>query len=194
MKAASRRLCLPLGIAFVTFVGIACAPHSKRATEPDPHIQRLANSAFGVLETSGFSYAFATAECGPTDGPAVAVYLSDERSDSVPPTTRYIRVTVWYDAKVLAQERVQWQESRGPGEAVLCSPGSCAAMKSGHVDFGAVNAGKSVEGELDFLFTNGIRIRKRFHAGWRPNRFVCGLDAQGERDALLTTLEKSHER
>jgi hypothetical protein len=178
MKAASRRQCLLLGITVLAVVGIHCARHSKRAAEPDPQIQRLANSAFGVLQTSGFSHAFATADCGPTDGPAVAVYLSDERSDSVPPTTRYIRVRIWYDANLLAQERFQWQESRGPGEAVLCSRGSCAAMKSGHVDFGAVKAGESVEGELDFLFTNGIRIRKRFHAGWRPNRFVCGLDAR----------------
>ena len=66
-------------------------------------------------------------------------------------------------------------------------------MKSGHIDFGTVKAGKSLEGELDLLFTNGIRVRKRFHAadslqlpvttqvsGTVANRFVKAMISIGK--------------
>jgi len=136
----SRRFLFAMGILVAVDVG--CARHAKPAADPDAeHIQRLAASAFGVLQTNGYSYAFVTGHCGPTDGPGMALYLLDQRHDAVPPTTKYIRVRIWQEADSLAHQKVQWQESRGPGDADICSAGSCAAMKSGHIDFGTVKAG-----------------------------------------------------
>jgi hypothetical protein len=125
--------------------------------------------------TDGFSYAFATGDCGPTDLPAVAFYLLDEHDDSIPPKTnsRYIRVRVFSDRESLTDERLEWAGSRGPGDAQLCSNGSCDAMTSGYVNVGEVRVGKAVEGELDLRFTNDMRVRKRFHGHWVRSRFMC---------------------
>jgi hypothetical protein len=161
-------------VAILAAAEVNCAQRAKTAPEPDPLVERLASPPLRDLQTTGFRYAFATPTCGATDGPAVALYLLDERSDAVPSmTTKYIRVKLDGDPALRAHSSINWRESRGP-QGVLCSGGSCVALNEGRIHFGAVKPGKSVEGELCLRFTDGSQIRKRFHAHWRPSRFICG--------------------
>jgi len=175
-------------MAVLIAVDVGCARHPKPASDPEQQrTERLAKRAFGVPQTDGYAYAFATGDCAPNDGPAVSLYLLDARSDSMPPKGRYLRVTIYPDLRVtiypdyrdrvdsLAHQSFRWQESRGPGVAVLCSEGSCASMNQGQIVFGAVKRGSWLEGQLDLQFTNGIRIRRTFHANWQAKSVVvCG--------------------
>ena len=167
MNARARIL---LGISIVLAVETACAQRALPAVDDpsDARVEKLAASAFGVLQTDGYAHAFAISACGPTDGPAVSLYLVNGRNDRVPPATTYIRVTLSLpDADVgsLAHQSFQWDVSpAGVGE--LCSSGSCAAVKRGHIEFGGVDSHR-VGGYLDLHFTNDIRVRRSFRAGWR---------------------------
>jgi hypothetical protein len=127
------------------------------------------------LETESYSHALAAHSCGPTDGPALTLYLLDTQSKVIPPSTRYVRVTVYQDPSLLAHQRIEWQGSAGLGEAVRCSPDSCVAVNSGHVNFGSIKTGKSVDGDADLHFSDGVQVRQRFHARWPRSRVVvCG--------------------
>jgi hypothetical protein len=162
------------GIAIFIELAVACVHPAQRAADPElERIQRLARLS-PLVVTDGYSYAFATGDCDPADHPVMALYLLDQHDDAVPPKTRHIRVRVFEDPASLTHQRIQWHESRGPGVAYLCSNGSCDAMTFGHIDFGVVKPGKSLEGELDLRFTNDIRVRKRFHARWLPTVGMCG--------------------
>jgi hypothetical protein len=162
------------GVAILAAAAIDCAQRAKTSSEPDPLVEKFASPSLGDLQTAGFSHAFATPTCGATDGPAIALYLLDERSDAVPPTAaKYIRVEISGDPALMAHQSIQWRESRGP-QGVLCSGGSCAALTEGRIDLGAVKPGKTVEGELYLRFTDGSRVKRRFHARWRPSLSVCG--------------------
>lgn len=159
-------------LAILLAGSISCA--KPTAIETDAlRMQRLASSG-PVLDTEEYSNAFATTACGPTDFPGLALYLLDTSSKVIPPTTRYIRVTIYQDPRLLAHTRIEWRESRGPGEAVRCSAGSCGPVNSGRIDFGNIKTGKSVDGELNLHFTNGIQVHQRFHARWHPTRVICG--------------------
>jgi hypothetical protein len=172
MNARARIL---LGISIVLAVDTACAQRASPAVDPsDARVEKLAASAFGVLQTDGYAHAFAISACGPTDGPAVSLYLVNGRYDEVPPATTYIRVTLSLpDADVgsLAHQSFRWDVSPA-GVGVLCSSGSCAAVKRGHIEFGAVDP-RRVDGHLDLHFTNDIRVRRSFRAGWRRARWTC---------------------
>jgi hypothetical protein len=166
MNARARIL---LGISIVLAVETACAQRASPAVDPsDARVEKLAASAFGVLQTHGYAHAFAKSACGPTDGPAVSLYLVNGRYDEVPPATTYIRVTFSLpvaDVGLLAHQSFQWDVSpAGVGE--LCSSGSCAAVKRGHIEFGGVDSHR-VDGYLDLHFTNDIRVRRSFRADWR---------------------------
>jgi hypothetical protein len=79
----TRRRHLLFGILALPGGGTGCASHAPPTLDPDKaRIERLAGSAFGVLQTDGFSYAFATPACGPTDGPAITLYLLDAPDDA----------------------------------------------------------------------------------------------------------------
>jgi len=171
---ATRRIRLLAGLALMVTSGTDCAHRTRRAADPTTEqVERLAASAFGVLHTNGLSHAFAVPACGPTDGPAVTLYLSDARTDVIPPTSRHVRLTISRERASMSHQTLKWVDSRGPGEAALCVDGSCAAMTAGQIDFGQVDA-RRIDGTIDLLFTNGIRIRKQFRGAWRHVPVICG--------------------
>lgn len=162
--------------ALIVAVTAGCS-QPKPITDPEQErIDRLTRRLVPELVTKGFSYALAAGDCGPTDLPAMSLYLLDDHEDAVPPRTqsKYIRVRVFLEPAALAHERVEWRSSRGPGVAELCLNGSCDAMTDGYIDFGDVNVGHSIEGELDLRFTNDVRVRKRFGGHWSQRPVICG--------------------
>ena len=156
-------------------VSTSCVHHATPVADPEQErIDRLARRLSPVLVTNGYTHAVARAGCGPTDGPALDLYLFHKQDEAFPPKTAHIRVQVSIDPQSLSHQHLEWKDSRGPGTAVLCAKDSCDAMTSGRIDFGVVKPGKSAEGELDLRFTNDVRVRQQFHARWRARGFVCG--------------------
>jgi hypothetical protein len=127
------------------------------------------------LDIERYSHAFATYACGPTDGPAFNLYLLDTNSKKLPPKRRYIRVTIYQVPELVAHQRLEWQAFPTFGQVVRCSDGSCLAANAGHIAFGNVKPGMSVDGEIDLHFTNGVEVRQHFRARWaRTPVVVCG--------------------
>ena len=155
----------------VIAASVACGDH----TDPNhARMEAVRASAVGTLQADGYPHSFAVSDCGPTDGLAVDIYLVDSQRENVTPDDTHIRVTIWEAAEKLSQTTSRWQASRGPGTGEMCVRGTCAAMTDGHVDVGKVNA-ETIEGEIDLRFTNDIRVRQRFRAGFlRQRRIVCG--------------------
>ena len=159
---------------FMTLAAACVHPAPPAADPEQQRTEKLVSRLSPLVVTNGYSYAIAIGDCDPTDHPALSLYLLDEHQDAIPSKTKHIRVRVWQAPALLAHQRVKWQESRGPGEAALCSNGACDAMTSGQIDFGVVEAGTSVEGELDLRFTNDVRVRTRFRARWLSTGAICG--------------------
>jgi hypothetical protein len=156
--------------AILAATEINCAKPTPTVDPDQDRVDRLVTRAYGVPVTEGYSYAVATVVCGQAGSRDVAIYLLDHSSDPIPPLTgRYLRLTLftaWEEAGSLAHQSFRWQASRGPGDAVLCSAGACAAMNQGRVDIDAVRTGHWIEGNLDLRFTNDMLVRRHFHATW----------------------------
>src|SRR5690349_4401105 len=133
-------------------------------------------TGYATADVERYSHAFVSLACAPNDGPAFNLYLLDTRSKALPPKERYIRITIYQDPDLLAHQHLAWQAIPTFGQVVRCSDGSCLAANSGQIDFGTIKTGKSVEGELDLHFTNGVEVRQRFRSGWKSRRVVvvCG--------------------
>jgi hypothetical protein len=163
-----------IGIWVIVTVGIGGCGHPK----PDPEqerLDRLTRRLVPTLVTKGFSHAFAMNDCGPSDGPAMAIYLLDQHDDAIPPKTAYIRVRLDFEPATFDHESALWERGRGLGIGELCSHGACQAISSGRIDFGEIKAGKSVEGLLDLSFTNDVRVRTKFRGRWVNRPYVCGF-------------------
>jgi hypothetical protein len=114
----------------------------------------------------GFTHAAAVAACGPTDGPAIAIYLSPNPVESPqvnPPVVRiYINQAV---------EQVGGQAWRvGAGAETLASFQSAGNIsenaKSGYVITNSVSADKTIEGTVNLTFPSAGHIGGSFHAEW----------------------------
>ena len=150
-------------VASVAALGVAGAREADRGAQPAPDRTDVAAPAVRMGPPNEYSYAFATPDCAPWDGPAVVLYLLDSKSDTVPPTARHVRVAIWKGQSDLAHHTFRWPASPQPGAAARCSSAeSCEDVTDGQIAFGGVAPDSSVAGEVDFRFANGDRVRKAF--------------------------------
>jgi len=168
----SMKRAAPIAFVVAIAVGLACSHHGQHTDPNDARIEKLRASAFGTLQIGGFPHSFATPECGPGDGPGFSIYLLDTRRKNVTPNDSYIRLTIYNDAKALEGASLKWEASLGPGVGEWCVKGTCAAIREGQVDIGAVNT-ETIDGEIDLLFTNTIRVRQRFQARRLHTVLIC---------------------
>jgi hypothetical protein len=162
-------------VASVAAAAAACAREADHAAQPAPLGTGEPAPPVSGVPANEYSYAFATPDCAPWDGPAVVLYLLDSKSDAVPPVTRHVRVAIWKSLTELPRHTFRWPASPQPGAAARCSSGdSCEDVTEGQVAFGAVDPDKSLAGEVDLRFANGDRVRKAFKASWQPRRIGCG--------------------
>jgi hypothetical protein len=129
-----------------------------------------------------YDYSFITNICSPTDFSGVAVYLLNSRSTTVPPVGEHVRVEMWGALGTFAHKMFRWPGG-GPtfdyakpalGDVRLCAAsGLCRSASEGYVVLDGVAPYRvtpthPVEGELDFQFDNGQKVRQRFKAAVGP--------------------------
>jgi hypothetical protein len=129
----------------------------------------------GILEPpAGLSHAAATQDCGPTDGPAVAIYLAPAPVESLEPPAPYVRISVWQPLERLVGR--SWVV--GGGE-----PDGSAAFHPTAADFELATSGRvvnavapdnAVEGSVDLRFPSAGRVRGGFRAVWLSRAVLCG--------------------
>ena len=135
-------------------------------------------SSSGIVEAGvGLSHAVAAQSCGPTDGPAVSIYLTSAEVSTLEPPAPYVRIEIIQPLDRLTERA--WTLS-GPaadadGAAIYytSSEGSEIAT-SGRVTVSAVSQDRTIEGYADLRFPSLGRVRGEFTAAWNPRVTMCG--------------------
>jgi hypothetical protein len=136
----------------------------------------LACSSDAIFQPpGGFAHAAATRFCGPTDGPAVAIYLSPVPVESLQPPTPYVRVAVWQPLERLAGG--SWLVAIGDTAAAawyFTAPGDFAVATSGQVTVDLVEPDTTLQGSVDLRFPSAGRVTRSFRAAWISRAPLCG--------------------
>jgi hypothetical protein len=122
-----------------------------------------------------FTYAAAQFQCGPADGPAVAIYLAPMPVGSLEPSTPYVRIYVPVALNHLTG-RI-WPISDGNSEASAWfrpNGSSSELATSGYMSVSSIDPDNSVSGTVDIRFPDAGRIRSVFRAKWLPQPALCG--------------------
>lgn len=125
---------------------------------------------------AGLPHSVATRSCGPTDGPAVAIYLTRIPMDEVsPPPSPSVVISIL--APVTQIEGRGWDVSQDSqtGSAVWIDNANAFQSASyGGVIIRAVLADTTIEGSVDLVFPDAGRVRGGFRAKWISSSFRCG--------------------
>ncbi|HKO47174.1 MAG TPA: hypothetical protein VJV79_05595 [Polyangiaceae bacterium] len=122
-----------------------------------------------------FPHALAQHACGPTDGPAVAVFLARDAAESPPPATPYVRV--YLDKSVDELDGHTWSvagdNSQG-GAWYYSSTDASEPATSGYMSATSVSDGTVIEGNVNLTFPKAGHVSGGFRAQLFPNPNLCG--------------------
>jgi hypothetical protein len=121
-----------------------------------------------------FPFALATRECGPADGPAVAIYLVRDTMPALPPGGARVRVYVWHALDELPGRSWAVGGDSPDGFAEYWDGAGETTPLRGTVTVAAVRADSTVEGEVDLVSGGAFAVRGGFRAAWRPRVLMCG--------------------
>jgi hypothetical protein len=122
-----------------------------------------------------FVYAAAVAQCGPADGPAVAIYLAPNPVGSIEPSPPFVRVYVPVRLDQLAGH--VWPISSVNTEAAAWFRPNASTFElaeTGYMIVTSVDSDNTVKGSVDLRFPDAGHIKSSFRAKWRPNNILCG--------------------
>jgi hypothetical protein len=114
--------------------------------------------------------------CAPWDGPAVALFLTDQPAVATYPTPPYSAITVYKGvSEVMGRHFTVSPDSQNVGYANACpAVGDCQPARSASVTFHQLDADSTVEVEyrIDFALNRIVsgRVRARLH----PAAGFCG--------------------
>lgn len=137
---------------------------------------------------------YAQSSCGPADGPAVELYVTDTmpsgaprlwldsiarirgpHPDSVvtPGEPNVLRVLIWESVSRLPGRRFEVASERPPwGDATLCDARSCMPLEAGSIRFEHWD-GDLLQGRYE-IRAGGLTKTGRFRAQWVEQVFLCG--------------------
>lgn len=120
----------------------------------------------------GFMYSAAAAECGPADGPAVAIYLAPSSGGANDLSAPYVRVYVPVSVNQLTGV---WPIATNTEAAAWFHPSGSTYefAESGYMFVSSVDSDNTVTGSVDLRFPNSGHINTAFRAKFRPNNMLC---------------------
>jgi len=123
----------------------------------------------------GFVYAAAMAQCGPADGPAVAIYLTPNPVGSIEPIAPFVRVYVPVQLDQLTGR--MWPIASGNTEAAAWfhpDASTYELAETGYMIVNSVDSESTITGLVDLHFPDAGHIRSQFRATWVPSHALCG--------------------
>ena len=135
----------------------------------------LACSSDGVIgPSSRFQHAAATFACGPADGPALAIYLSQYPMTGDDPPGAFVRMYV----QGMVDEIVgkMWQISTGSNVAASFNSGATNDSEyatGGYLLVSSGSAGRTLEGTVDIQFPKAGHLQRAFRAEWIQSNIMC---------------------
>jgi hypothetical protein len=123
------------------------------------------------------SHAVAAQSCGPTDGPAVSIYLTSAAVSSLEPPAPYVRINILQPLDHLTERA--WTLNGAAGDAdgaaiYYTDDAGSEIATSGQVTVSAVGADSTIDGFADLRFPTLGRVRGEFHAEWNSRAAMCG--------------------
>ncbi|MEA2764233.1 MAG: hypothetical protein QOK07_637 [Gemmatimonadaceae bacterium] len=121
-----------------------------------------------------FVHAAAVAECGPADGPAVAIYLSPNPVESIEPSGPFVRVYVPVQLDQLTGQVWQIVSISSIAGAWFHPNASTSELAdTGYLMVTSIGSDNTVTGSIDLRFPTAGHIRSSFQAKWLPRTSVC---------------------
>ena len=122
----------------------------------------------------GFTHAAATFECGPADGPAVAIYLAHNPVTSQTPSTPYVRIYLAQPVTAISGRTWTLAGTVSDGNAWFQSaPSNYEVATGGYMIVNSVGSDNTIEGTVDLTFPNAGHIQGGFRAAWLPSVSIC---------------------
>lgn len=131
--------------------------------------------ADAALRSGDFPHAAATRACGPTDGPAVAIYLATVPIESLAPRPPYIHITVWQSLEHLPGG--SWRIAAGGTTAAAwyySASNDFEVATVGHLMVSAVLPDSSIQGSVDVTFPAAGRVSGALRSRWISRALLCG--------------------
>jgi hypothetical protein len=123
----------------------------------------------------GFGQAVATNDCGPADGPAVAIYLAQAEVETFEPAPPYVRIYVAQPLEELAGRSWSLAGHEAQGSALYCNErGTCEAAIAGTLTVDAVTSDSTVDASTTLAFPSSGRVIGGIRARWVPRTMLCG--------------------
>lgn len=123
---------------------------------------------------AGLKYSVAVAACGPADGPAVAIFLTQDPAQAPNPAPPYVRI---YIDLTYGQLDGRTRSVRGSSaDASAWFQYVTDAMEeatNGFVIASYSSADNTVSGSVDMVFPTAGHIVGAFHAPFFPNQAFC---------------------
>jgi hypothetical protein len=135
----------------------------------------MACSSDGVsAPLRGFVYSAAVADCGPADGPAVAIYLAPNPVGSIEPTAPFVRVYVPVQLNQLTGQVWSVEGINAMAAASFHADASTyEAATTGYLSVTSVGSDNTVTGTVLLQFPSGRLIMTEFRAAWLPRNSFC---------------------
>ena len=134
----------------------------------------LACSSDGVIgPSSRFGHAAAKFACGPADGPALAIYLSENTMTGEEPPGDFVRVYVSGTVDEIVGK--MWPVSTGSNAAAWFHSGANQdePATGGYLLVSSGTAGQTLDGTVDIQFSKAGHLQRAFRAEWVPSQVVC---------------------
>jgi hypothetical protein len=135
----------------------------------------MACSSDGVsAPLRGFVYSAAVADCGPADGPAVAIYLAPNPVGSIEPTAPFVRVYVPVQLNQLTGQVWSVEGINAMAAASFHADASTyEAATTGYLSVTSVGSDNTVTGTVLLQFPSGRLIMTEFRAAWLQRNSFC---------------------
>ena len=134
----------------------------------------LACSSDGAIgPPSRFDHVSATFACGPADGPALAIYFSEEPVTVGFPPGAF--VVVYVQGTVDEIVGTMWPFSTGSTAAASFHPGGndYEYATGGYLLVSSGSAGQTLEGTVDIEFPKAGHLQRAFRAEWVQSNIMC---------------------
>jgi hypothetical protein len=120
-----------------------------------------------------YPFAYATNECGPADGPAMNLYLSDRALDSLPPVAGHLLVMLWVGREEAVGKTYRSTDQPLRGVALECSSRTpCDNLASWRVTLRGF-ARDTLDGSVDLRLGQRV-VAGSFRARWTTKQRLCG--------------------
>ncbi len=132
-------------------------------------------AAIAIPAESSFSYGTVRSSCAPTDAPAIAITLTQERSDCKRVTGPSVSFAIWRGLPIHAGQTVEIGPGSNSGSAARCAKeDECKLAQSATIVFDSYEERSGAKGHYEMQFRGGETLKGSFEVKWCEERVICG--------------------